>query len=428
MVMDMKLLIGLIISFPLFSTWVLAEYVHQSRGEIEKEILKEIYHVSKFHTFIRPERPSNGTHDLDSLTDGPVDVHVTMYVLNIDVDTTKQEYNIQMYFRQEWNDTRLAYNGRGKVDFLSSHDATGLWTPDLFFVNEKSGHFHAITRPNIFLRIYPDGRLLYSQRLSMTLSCPMNLQRFPFDKQICQMPVESYGYTMNDIVIQWKPEPEPEPVGGVTSTVGFNVAYYPSNSVVYLGGNRYSRLLLEIHLTRLPFGHLFHIYMPIILLVFMSWITFWMNAESLIPRLTTAIISTVCTLLQLYSNGHLFASVCYPTSLDVWCVVSCLCIFVALFENIYVSCDRKNKDAGITVSPESGILNAAGTKLLENKKEDGETQITVLKLLVTKLSHRLRTIDVAARIFLPAFFVLFNIIYFTKVILLSDNEPFPKGI
>lgn len=69
-----------------------------------------------------------------------------------------------MYFRQEWNDSRLAYNGRGKVDFLSSHDATGLWTPDLFFVNEKSGHFHAITRPNQFLRIYPDGRLLYSQR------------------------------------------------------------------------------------------------------------------------------------------------------------------------------------------------------------------------------------------------------------------------
>lgn len=40
---------------------------------------------------------------------------------------------------------------------------------------------------------------------------------------------------MNDIIIQWKPEPELEPVGGVTSTLGFNVAYYPSNSVVYVG-------------------------------------------------------------------------------------------------------------------------------------------------------------------------------------------------
>lgn len=96
--------------------------------------------------------------------------------------------------------------------------------------------------------------------------------------------------------------------------------------------------------------------MPIVLLVFMSWITFWMNAESLVPRLTTSIMATLCALVQLYSNGHLFATVCYPTALDAWCVVSILCIFVALFENIYVSCDRKNKNAGITVSPETGIL------------------------------------------------------------------------
>lgn len=63
---------------------VSGELYAQSRAEIEKEILKEIYMASKFHMFIRPERPINSTHD------GPVNVHVSMYVLNIDVDTIKQ--------------------------------------------------------------------------------------------------------------------------------------------------------------------------------------------------------------------------------------------------------------------------------------------------------------------------------------------------
>ena len=37
--------------------------------------------------------------------------------------------------------------------------------PDTFFQNEKLGHFHDIIVPNVYVRIFPTGRVLYSIRL-----------------------------------------------------------------------------------------------------------------------------------------------------------------------------------------------------------------------------------------------------------------------
>ena len=40
--------------------------------------------------------------------------------------------------------------------------------PDTFFRNEKQGRFHNIIQPNLYVRVYPDGNVLYSIRVSLT--------------------------------------------------------------------------------------------------------------------------------------------------------------------------------------------------------------------------------------------------------------------
>ena len=39
-----------------------------------------------------------------------------------------------------------------------------IWTPDTFIVNSVKGNRHDIVEPNNYLRIFPDGRVLYSER------------------------------------------------------------------------------------------------------------------------------------------------------------------------------------------------------------------------------------------------------------------------
>lgn len=43
-------------------------------------------------------------------------------------------------------------------------DPEKVWMPDTFFQNEKTGHFHNIIVPNVYVRIYPNGKVLYSIR------------------------------------------------------------------------------------------------------------------------------------------------------------------------------------------------------------------------------------------------------------------------
>lgn len=66
--------------------------------------------------------------------------------------------------------------------------------PDLFFSNEKEGHFHNIIMPNVYIRIFPYGSVLYSIRISLTLACPMNLKLYPLDRQICSLRMASCEY------------------------------------------------------------------------------------------------------------------------------------------------------------------------------------------------------------------------------------------
>jgi anionic glutamate receptor len=66
--------------------------------------------------------------------------------------------------------------------------------PDLFFSNEKEGHFHNIIMPNVYIRIFPYGSVLYSIRISLTLACPMNLKLYPLDRQVCSLRMASCEY------------------------------------------------------------------------------------------------------------------------------------------------------------------------------------------------------------------------------------------
>lgn len=104
----------------------------------------------------------------------------------------RQEYSIQITFREEWVDDRLQYDDKeGTIAFLTLTEPNKIWRPDLFFKNEKKGHFHNMIMPNVLLRIYPTGNVLYSVRISLELFCPMDLKYFPLDIQTCAIEMAS---------------------------------------------------------------------------------------------------------------------------------------------------------------------------------------------------------------------------------------------
>ena len=90
---------------------------------------------------------------------------IYLYYFNHIIWSSLQEYSVQITFRQQWNDNRLAFNDlKGRIKYLTMTDSKKVWMPDTFFRNEKNGQFHNIIQPNLYIRVFPNGDVLYSIR------------------------------------------------------------------------------------------------------------------------------------------------------------------------------------------------------------------------------------------------------------------------
>lgn len=79
-----------------------------------------------------------------------------------------QTFSLDCYFRQTWRDTRLAHDSSSSDQdlqlSLSVSMLDRIWKPDTYFYNGKNSYVHMMTTPNKLVRLFPDGRILYSSR------------------------------------------------------------------------------------------------------------------------------------------------------------------------------------------------------------------------------------------------------------------------
>ena len=158
----------------------------------------------------------------------PTNVTVNVFVNSMDsIAETTMDYRLNVFLRMRWNDPRLNYRfvswlcqllldlnnlirGLFDDDSVTVHPSmlNSLWLPDLFFANEKIANFHKVTQENKLVRIYKNGDIYISVRITLTLACYMSLEIFPMDVQKCTMEVESFGYDMTNLIFEWqKTEP-----------------------------------------------------------------------------------------------------------------------------------------------------------------------------------------------------------------------------
>lgn len=156
---------------------------------------------------------------------GPVDVTVFIFVSSLrsiseqtmvkkvkklfsKSNKISQDYKLELYFREYWQDPRLSYNPAkyANTTQLSLHESliTSLWTPDTFLPNaidSVNPDTSSITHRSL-IRLKPDGHVLLSRRLSVTAECPMDLTLYPFDQQVCRLSIESCKYCRNFVFDQ----------------------------------------------------------------------------------------------------------------------------------------------------------------------------------------------------------------------------------
>ncbi|EGW13468.1 Gamma-aminobutyric acid receptor subunit gamma-3 [Cricetulus griseus] len=82
-----------------------------------------------------------------------------------------------------------------KILTLNSNMVGLIWIPDTIFRNSKTAEAHWITTPNQLLRIWNDGKILYTLRLTINAECQLQLHNFPMDAHACPLTFSSCEYT-----------------------------------------------------------------------------------------------------------------------------------------------------------------------------------------------------------------------------------------
>ncbi|VDO03387.1 unnamed protein product [Rodentolepis nana] len=286
-------------------------------------ILNTIFKNYKAH-----ERP---TEFLDESTV----VKVNMKILAIfSVDVRNMDYYVDALLRQTWMDPRLKWehlpeHSSYSTPIVSPNLKEQVWLPDLFFRNGKDGYLHKMTLPNYLLRVYPNGKVLYSQKITMRFDCQMELHNFPMDEQVCDINIGSYGYTLDELRFDWTDKNALE----LQKDLQISEFNSPPNHTIIdcteeasTSTGNYTCLLVQFHLSRQLSSYLVTTYIPNALIIMVSWVSFWVPADAAPARVPLGLLCLQGLCTQAVSISSSLPRVSYTKAIDVWLI--CSIIFV----------------------------------------------------------------------------------------------------
>lgn len=385
----------------------------------------------------------------ERVTEVKTDIFVTSFGPVSDHD---MEYTIDVFFRQSWKDERLKFKGPMTVLRLNNLMASKIWTPDTFFHNGKKSVAHNMTMPNKLLRITEDGTLLYTMRLTVRAECPMHLEDFPMDAHACPLKFGSYAYTRAEVVYEWTREPARSVV---VAEDGSRLNQYDllgqtvDSGIVQSSTGEYVVMTTHFHLKRKIGYFVIQTYLPCIMTVILSQVSFWLNRES-VPARTVFGVTTVLTMTTLsISARNSLPKVAYATAMDWFIAVCYAFVFSALIEFATVNYFTKRGYAwdGKSVVPEKpkkvkdplikknntyaptatsytpnlargdpGLATIAKSATIEPKEVKPETKPPEPKKTFNSVSK----IDRLSRIAFPLLFGIFNLVYWATYL---NREP-----
>uniref|UniRef100_A0A3B3BI89 Glycine receptor, alpha 4b n=1 Tax=Oryzias melastigma TaxID=30732 RepID=A0A3B3BI89_ORYME len=410
---------------------------------------------------LKPPSPSDFLDKLMGRTSGydarirpnfkgpPVNVTCNIFINSFgSITETTMDYRLNVFLRQQWNDPRLAYKEYPDDSLdLDPSMLDSIWKPDLFFANEKGANFHEVTTDNKLLRIFQNGNVLYSIRLTLILSCPMDLKNFPMDSQMCTMQLESFGYTMNDLIFEWLD------VGAVQVADDLMLPQFVLREEKGLGyctkhynTGKFTCIEVKFYLERQMGYYLIQMYIPSLLTVILSWVSFWINMDAAPARVGLGITTVLTMTTQSSGSRASLPKVSYVKAIDIWMAVCLLFVFAALLEYAAVNfVSRQHKDffrvrkklkeqqrlrTEEELAQQGYLLQSFGLALSTERGPEMDATPVFADLppglgfyeIRRRFVERAKRIDTISRAVFPMSFLVFNVLYWLTYKVLRHED------
>ncbi|XP_055929920.1 glycine receptor subunit alpha-2-like isoform X1 [Argiope bruennichi] len=390
--------------------------------------MSQVENQFKSHSIRSSELPKDNGHlaFIDKLLEGydkrawptygtnqPTLVTVNIYINSLGpVSAANMDFGMDIYLRQSWVDPRLQFRkyGMNETVTLNGQDLIDkIWRPDIFFRNLKSGSFHSMTVPNKLIKLSPDGRILFSMRLTLRLSCHMSFRLYPLDAQRCWVVLGSYAMTTDQVQIQWREDTPITIEKEIEVPEFFVVLQEPGTFLRDIDTGVFSFLNVSFVFLRQNGYHLLQTYLPTYLIVMMSWVSFWVPVEAA-PARTLLGATTLLTLTTVASGiRSQLPPVSYAKAIDIWIGACSVMVFSALLEFAVASylCRMKIRHR----QPKTHCLTFWKTER-PDPHADGKNQVVHTPESDKKIQlRRSHAVDRYSRMIFPFVFLIFNMFY-----------------
>ncbi|XP_062546514.1 pH-sensitive chloride channel 2 [Armigeres subalbatus] len=348
----------------------------------QTQLLQRLTHGCRYD---RLERPTSYSENGTKL---PVQVYARAYIYFLqNLEAHDLQFKIHALLQLRYVDSRLVFKkvAPNRTEPIMGEQSLRdvLWVPHVFLANERSSDILGTAEKDILTSVSPDGTVIISTRISATLYCWMNLQKFPFDEQHCSTILESWMYNEADLNLQWEKKSPVTLAPELHLTEYVLLEMFTNESVINADLNdlrhgafagNYSSLSFTVHLSREVGFYLMDYFIPSIMLVAISWVTFWLQADQSAPRITLG-TSTMLTFITLASaQGKTLPKVSYIKASEIWFLACTGFIFGSLVEFAFVNTIwRRQKNVELKKKNSKYILKSTFTPV-PSRKNNGNLQ------------------------------------------------------
>lgn len=288
-------------------------------------------------------------------TAGPTEVFVDVGISEIfGIDEREEIFTVDAYLFLDWVDERLAFDPDAfGYDRKVYQDETALemlkseiWWPAIEIIDARGSR----DRMHTTLTVYYDGAVYYNERFTVDIEQGFDLEEFPFDEHGISFRIEPFEYAADEVIFL----PAEDPLNEQWETEEWDITYNPLLVETGLPESDdeeigFAATTADISIERVPDFYLSSFFLPLLLIVAISWAVFWMDYKDmhLADRMSVSFTSVLTVVAFDFVSTDNLPKLSYPTLLDKTLTISYVFLALTVLENVVGYSLKKNNNLAL---------------------------------------------------------------------------------
>jgi hypothetical protein len=262
----------------------------------------------------------------------PIAVAIALEIENIpQIDEVTEQFGVDGDLLASWNDPRLAYQPASPSDPEKIYQIGSIWMPSIDMINAvtpRDKRYQSLT-------VAPDGTVHYAERFHADLSSRFALRRFPFDAQMLTIHFSPFVNDVSGETLGVSSEQSAVRVGqnAYNSLAQWEIGAISARTNTFRQFKKeVTEVVFSIHVRRHYGFYVWKVFVPLLLMVFLSWSVFWVDPFDLSNQVQIAVTTILTVIAFAFAISATMPRVPYITFIDAFFLTCYVFVFIAVVE------------------------------------------------------------------------------------------------